>query len=609
MTHCLLMKHEKGPTPGLVPAPHSGGVPRLHIWLVLLLLPVIDSWAADVPTYPLSEKRVAALRQALAECARVIDPARDGAALRQKALAAFSARENCPAAPAIPAITSAQCGTAARVAASQFADSNFPPLSDETLAQEAKARFPLLTLGQVISVRHRINPVREDTLTGPYRGRTEDAIVVGNRKVLITDIVPPAAREIVDAQTDPTQGEQKKKDYVAARKASYGQEREALIAQQVKQNLPAELAAAAQANEKAGYVWFAGAWTPAVSVIGSVMQQDLASLTRIWMDARKTRLVVPPVPATVHPPLVALVTPVKPVVPPETVVPTPPAVFPVPAVPPVTSVAPAIPAATHVDAPTAGRIVSPTASAVGSHRIRPHQLPSVPETPGMLSRLPKGLLALILSLIALASGFWLAYLFAPEKMARSQLFTTRADAQNGFWVQADAAGGGLPHVAYQFPEYGQAFRALAQLSYLQQRTATRPLWSSAPIQLGIYQHDHLFIAFVGGLRLTRTMWNEAAACLAKADGGTLFRISDPPPLQVVLPDLAARPDLATRIHPAREYTGERNDFSEYVVFEATDKSAAMTFLRLAKVTEPDVYVVVETPEGHWGRDIRGVYRE
>jgi len=611
MTHCLLSTEETA-GPRLVPAANLGRWTRFHTWLALLLFPVIGALAADVPAYPLSAKRIAGLRQTLEECARVIDPVNDGAALRQKALAAFTARENCPADPQTLAITPAQCESAARAAASQQADAIFPPLSDKTLTQEAQARFPLLALGQVISVKHRINPVREDTLTGPYRGRTGNVIIVGNRKVLIADIFPPAARETLDAQTDSTQGEQQCREYIAARKTSYAQEREALIAQQIKQSLPAELAAAAQANEKAGYVWFAGAWTPAVSVVRGLMQQDSAKLAKIWADARKAAPVTPPVPATVNPPQTSPVIPVQPVVPPEAAVPPPPAVSPVPPVPsvtPVTSVAPATPAATNVGEPAAGSTVPPAALSVTPHRVRPQPLPAAPEETGMSHGFLKGLLALILGLVALSSGLWLAYLFAPEKMARSQLFKTRAEADSGFWVQADAAGGGLPHVAYQFPEYGPAFRALAQLSYLEQRTANRPLWSSAPIQFGIYQHDHIFIAFVGGVRLTRTMWNEAATGLAKAEGGTLFRVSDPPPPQVVLPDLATRPELATRVQPEREYSGERNDFSEYVVFKATDKAAAMAFLRLVKVSEPDVHVVVETPEGHWGRDIRGMYRE
>jgi hypothetical protein len=105
------------------------------------------------------------------------------------------------------------------------------------------------------------------------------------------------------------------------------------------------------------------------------------------------------------------------------------------------------------------------------------------------------------------------------------------------------------------------------------------------------------------------MWNEAAALLPTVEGATPFRLSDPPGVEIVVPDLATRADLGARIQPDREFSGERNDFSEYVVFRGKDRAAATAFLKLVKIGEPGIHVVVETPEGHWGRDTQGMYHE
>lgn len=49
--------------------------------------------------------------------------------------------------------------------------------------------------------------------------------------------------------------------------------------------------------------------------------------------------------------------------------------------------------------------------------------------------------------------------------------------------------------------------------------------------------------------------------------------------------------------------------STYEVYKGPDKASAMEFLRTKPVTQPMYYVVVDTPEGSFGRDIQGFYQE
>ena len=57
-------------------------------------------------------------------------------------------------------------------------------------------------------------------------------------------------------------------------------------------------------------------------------------------------------------------------------------------------------------------------------------------------------------------------------------------------------------------------------------------------------------------------------------------------------------------------TVKGNDgISTYEVYTAPDKASAMAYLRTRTVSQRLYYIVVETPEGNFGRDINGFYQE
>jgi len=47
----------------------------------------------------------------------------------------------------------------------------------------------------------------------------------------------------------------------------------------------------------------------------------------------------------------------------------------------------------------------------------------------------------------------------------------------------------------------------------------------------------------------------------------------------------------------------------YEIYRARTAQEAREFLEAKTVTEPCTYVVIETPEGNWGKDKSGVYKE
>ena len=54
---------------------------------------------------------------------------------------------------------------------------------------------------------------------------------------------------------------------------------------------------------------------------------------------------------------------------------------------------------------------------------------------------------------------------------------------------------------------------------------------------------------------------------------------------------------------------DRDNDNVWVVYKAPTKTTAMTFLSRQRIDRPSYYVVVETPEGNFGKDNNGIYQE
>ena len=60
----------------------------------------------------------------------------------------------------------------------------------------------------------------------------------------------------------------------------------------------------------------------------------------------------------------------------------------------------------------------------------------------------------------------------------------------------------------------------------------------------------------------------------------------------------------------KEYSEEKmeKEFT-YRIYTAQNKASAKALLEENRVNKPFHYIIVETPEGNWGRDINGIYKE
>jgi ssDNA-binding Zn-finger/Zn-ribbon topoisomerase 1 len=65
----------------------------------------------------------------------------------------------------------------------------------------------------------------------------------------------------------------------------------------------------------------------------------------------------------------------------------------------------------------------------------------------------------------------------------------------------------------------------------------------------------------------------------------------------------------TKVKPPKFLRKDRNQSGTYEVYKGTDAESAREFLLGKRVDEAQYYIVVETPEGNWGMDVKGLYLE
>jgi ssDNA-binding Zn-finger/Zn-ribbon topoisomerase 1 len=63
------------------------------------------------------------------------------------------------------------------------------------------------------------------------------------------------------------------------------------------------------------------------------------------------------------------------------------------------------------------------------------------------------------------------------------------------------------------------------------------------------------------------------------------------------------------IHQPLYIRTDKSQSGTYEVYSCTDAESAKTFLEKKKVEKELYYIVVETPQGNWGLDIKGLYLE
>ena len=165
-----------------------------------------------------------------------------------------------------------------------------------------------------------------------------------------------------------------------------------------------------------------------------------------------------------------------------------------------------------------------------------------------------------------------------------------------------------PFVYYIFTNEHDARKALLELPFISRDEYTGKLICDEVFYFGCYQSTNNgqptgeYDAFVAGMDLTVEMWQNLHNAFTKYGG----RKKDDRKPDENVKKVSGTDGNARNAVFVRE---DRNSMGTYLTYRAPSKADAMAFLSTQRITLPSYYVVVETPDGNYGKDIQGIYKE
>lgn len=166
-----------------------------------------------------------------------------------------------------------------------------------------------------------------------------------------------------------------------------------------------------------------------------------------------------------------------------------------------------------------------------------------------------------------------------------------------------------PFTLFTVPSYAAGEQALLELPFFHKASDSGKLVCDRLMVFGLYEVTENGVStgeyevLVCGNDLTLDEFNQAERALTKAGGKR--KNSQAPDASVKAP--SGEGDAAKVTYDKTE--AGNDGVSTYEVYTGPDKASALAFLRTRTVTKNYYYVVVDTPEGSFGRDINGIYEE
>lgn len=182
------------------------------------------------------------------------------------------------------------------------------------------------------------------------------------------------------------------------------------------------------------------------------------------------------------------------------------------------------------------------------------------------------------------------------------------DLATTYWVARISSPKKDPFVMYTFNNAEDAQNALLELPCIHLAEDTKNLICTEVLIFGFYStNEGKYEAVICGDDLTPELWQKAKDSFGKHGGK---RKNDLEPEQQ-----AARPTEAKEAQPSQvkfvreDRTQMQGQTMIYRIHQAPDAASAKAFLEQNPVNQNFYYIVVETPEGNYCRDIQGMYKE
>lgn len=554
-----------------------------------------------------TERRLTLLRRLAREClvGQGLDAGTFGIA-RTVLSEFFKAEPDCPSAVVLAEpVTEESCRQAAREMTRELVDQKYPELDMGALEAEAAKKYPVHAEGDTVEVEFQMNPVRREKLRGVYQGRTPGSILVGRRQIMIADMAAVDGNEANILMFDAERSGQLRKEYIDQKVQAYDEARNKYtetvraVARRERYRL------GAQQNEQRGYLFLDGTWHPIRDAVTKVIEAERDRLrAEERQRAEQAVLALRQEAAAVGTAELAA----------SELAPSTLATDPAAELAAVTALVDAEKKRAAVTEEEARRKAEEAAAEEARQKAAMETAkPSSPTPAAVETTVPKGLPWFFIAVIAVfVLGTVGAAVFAVlRRRSRdpNRFFQGKGRLQRSFWEQAEADPENFKYVAYRFPSMADARAALLHLSFISEAPGGQ-LKCHRDLQFGFYPHQDKFVCFVGGTELHYALWREASAVLPELPGAEYFRVSTAPEVMLEIPDIEQLlRDENLKVEHVENREGEGDDYSQYYVYKAPDKQNALEFLKRARVSEPGVHVIVQTPEGTWGKDENGIYQE
>jgi ssDNA-binding Zn-finger/Zn-ribbon topoisomerase 1 len=179
------------------------------------------------------------------------------------------------------------------------------------------------------------------------------------------------------------------------------------------------------------------------------------------------------------------------------------------------------------------------------------------------------------------------------------------DQAIAYWSMRNVQQKFDPFVLYVFTKEVDALDSLLDLDFIHKASDTEKLICTEPLIFGYYQTEGKgYEAIIAGENLTHELWQKAKDVFEKHRGR---RKNDQEPEKQAVTKTTKVKELTNKVKFVRKYT-ERNG-SYYEIHKCDDTELAKDFLMTKSVNKQQYYIVVETPMGNWGMDIKGLYKE
>lgn len=185
-----------------------------------------------------------------------------------------------------------------------------------------------------------------------------------------------------------------------------------------------------------------------------------------------------------------------------------------------------------------------------------------------------------------------------------------AELARAYWISRMASPKKDPFVLYTFDDEAEARAALLELPCIHIADDSGRLICTEVLNFGYYQTQQgQYEAILGGGELTHELWAQAKASFIQHGGRPRGDGELEPPTSHNTAPQAQPPGPGQVTFVREEHQSKMGSMLTYQIYQGPSAAAAKTFLEQNPVTKPLYYIIVETPEGIYGRDIQGIYKE